>query len=124
MQRHGLAFCLGLLMTGLAAAQPPADGERYPPPPHLPGVVVGKTTVGKPTNPSPPKVVSVQAGEPAPTPRSLDGDPIPAGPSVTATTEPVEDAAAKPELPAPEEKKAVVKEKKCKDAGCSCTCVE
>jgi hypothetical protein len=43
MQRHGWAFCLGLLAIGSAAAQPPADLERYPPAPDLPGVVVGQS---------------------------------------------------------------------------------
>lgn len=43
MQRHGWAFCLGLLAIGAAAAQPPADLERYPPAPNLPGVVIGQT---------------------------------------------------------------------------------
>ena len=43
MQRHGWAFCLGVLAIGSAMAQPPADLERYPPAPDLPGVVVGKS---------------------------------------------------------------------------------
>jgi hypothetical protein len=41
MRRHGWALYLGLL-AGPAMAQSPVDSERYPPPPELPGVVVGQ----------------------------------------------------------------------------------
>ncbi|HKB03146.1 MAG TPA: hypothetical protein VKD90_13050 [Gemmataceae bacterium] len=42
MRRHGWAFCLGLLLGGSAAAQPPAAGEPTPPAPDLPGIVVAQ----------------------------------------------------------------------------------
>jgi len=100
MQRHGWAFCLGLLVSGLAAAQPPADGERYPPAPDLPGVVVGQTGAGKPVSkaaPDRPTVVSIQADEPAPIPRPLDADPKAAGPIVTI--DPKDSTATKSAIP-------------------------
>ena len=93
MQRHGWTFCLGLLLTGMAAAQPPAEGERYPPAPDLPGVLVG-TSVPPAT-----KLAGVQPSTPAP--RNLEGVPTPAGPEITATTEPVGTPVTKPGLPAP-----------------------
>jgi hypothetical protein len=43
MRRHGWAFCLGLFLTGAATAQPPADEDRFPPPPDLPGQVIAQT---------------------------------------------------------------------------------
>jgi hypothetical protein len=48
MRRHGWTFCLGLLATGAALAQPPADGERFPPAPDLPGTVVSKQAGPRP----------------------------------------------------------------------------
>jgi hypothetical protein len=48
MQRHGWAFCLGMLALASAAAQPPADSERYPPAPNLPGIVVSQPTSTQP----------------------------------------------------------------------------
>jgi hypothetical protein len=48
MRRHGWTFCLGLLVGGPALAQPPADTERFPPAPDLPGTVVSKPAGGRP----------------------------------------------------------------------------
>jgi hypothetical protein len=118
MQRQGWAFCLGLLVAGLAAAQPPADGERYPPAPDLPGVVVSQNGGGKPVGKAAqdrPKVIGVQADEPAPAPRSLDAEPKAAGPAVT--TEPVESTPAKPAIPV-EGKTCPSTDKGCK-TGCA-----
>lgn len=42
MRRHGWALCLGTVLAGSAAAQPPAGAERLPPAPDLPGEVVGR----------------------------------------------------------------------------------
>lgn len=103
MQRHGWTFCLGLLVIGLASAQPPADLERYPPAPDLPGVVVGQSNAAKaatkPTS-GDAKLVSANPDEPAPAPRSLEGEPKPTGPAVSVVVSPTE-GAAKPTLPAP-----------------------
>jgi hypothetical protein len=49
MRRHGWALCLGALLTGTAAAQPPAGEERFPPAPELPGEVVGQLPAPRPT---------------------------------------------------------------------------
>ncbi len=125
MQRQGWAFCLGLLLTGLAAAQPPAEGERYPPAPDLPGVVVGTTNSGKPVgaaDPSTTKLASVQPSEPAATPKSLDGEPTPAGPAITATTEPVEIPAGKTNLPV-SSMTCAASEKCCPSGCCSSGCL-
>jgi hypothetical protein len=124
MQRHGLAFCLGLLVSGVAAAQPPADSERYPPAPDLPGIVVGQANGGKPigkTMLAAPKVVSVQAAEPGPTPRSADTDPVP-GSSISATTEPVDSAPVKPEVPVAATS-SPTKVKGCKSGCCTGECL-
>jgi hypothetical protein len=126
MQRHGWTFCFGLLVSGFAAAQPPADSERYPPAPDLPGIVVGKTNTGKPAVSIPaaePKVVSIQAGEPAPTPRALEGEPVPAGPRVTATTQPAEAKPESPEHPVPATAIAT-NEKACKSGCRSSNCLD
>src|SRR5947208_5008848 len=100
MQRQGWAFCLGLLVSGLAAAQPPADGERYPPAPDLPGVVVGQTGGGKPVEkslPDRPNELSVQTAEPGPIPHPLDADPKAAGPTIAI--DPKESTPAKAAIP-------------------------
>ena len=86
MRRHGWAFCLGLFLTGATAAQPPADEERFPPAPDLPGEVVGQL---------PPTIVVPKIGSkdtkpvpPAPLP---DNMPAPyGGGTVTATVTPLE----------------------------------
>lgn len=126
MQRHGWAFCFVLLLTGLAAAQPPADLERYPPAPTLPGSVVGQSfpakAAGKPL-PAGPTVVSTQSNEPAPTPRALDGEPFPTGPSITATTQPVEAPPAAPPSPT-NDTKCKGNAKSCKSGGCSSSCLQ
>lgn len=51
MRRHGWALCLGALLAGSAAAQPPAGDERFPPAPDLPGQVVGQLIVPLVPNP-------------------------------------------------------------------------
>ena len=103
MQRHGWTFCLGLLACGLASAQPPANLERYPPAPDLPGVVVGQSSggklVSKPTQKSP-AVINVQVSEPADAPPAGDDSTPPKGPTITATTLPADSTPAKPEIPA------------------------
>ena len=78
MKRHGWAFGLGLLVSGAALAQPPADSERYPPAPDLPGVVVGQSQKGRPVG----KVVPIAGSdanqilaEPAQVPKALEQAP-------------------------------------------------
>jgi hypothetical protein len=50
MRRHGWAFCLGALLAGTVAAQPPTDEERYPPALDLPGMVVGQLPPPRPVD--------------------------------------------------------------------------
>ena len=91
MQRHGWAFCLGLFATCMAAGQPPADSERYPPAPALPG----GTVVSKPARipsaisvaPVPVRTVS-QKPDDLTLPNYTTG-PFPYSPTVTATSAPV-----------------------------------
>lgn len=101
MRRHGWALCLGLLLGGTAAAQPPADLERYPPAPDLPGKAVGRpsprpvaTAAGLPTRPGGVKPAGGQA--PAAPPTSGPAPGYPATPTVTITqpAEPPPDAKA------------------------------
>ena len=78
MRRHGWAFCLGLLVGGPAAAQPPAAGELPPPAPDLPGVVIAQAKGSRPlaaADALPP------TAEPAAEPGTLS---IPDGPRTTA----------------------------------------
>ncbi|WP_020472113.1 hypothetical protein [Zavarzinella formosa] len=49
MKRQGWALCIGMVVGGTAVAQPPADGERYPPAPEMPGVVISKPSGDRPT---------------------------------------------------------------------------
>lgn len=46
MRRHGCALILAAIVVGGVRAQPPADGERYPPAPDLPGQPVGVSSAG------------------------------------------------------------------------------
>jgi hypothetical protein len=78
MRRQGWAFCLGLLVGGPAAAQPPAAGELPPPAPDLPGVVIAQAKGSRPlaaADALPP------TAEPAAEPGTLS---IPDGPRTTA----------------------------------------
>lgn len=86
MRRHGWAFCLGVLFTGTAAAQPPAADERFPPAPDLPGQVVSQS----PTLPKDPPAADQPAtppGSPAP-----DATVVPNGSTPTTPVIPVEPA--------------------------------
>lgn len=94
MKRHGWALGLGMLVSGAALAQPPADSERYPPAPDLPGVVVSKSQHGRPVG----KVVPIGGSEPLPilaepaqVPKALEkapeaAPPAPATPTAKPTT--------------------------------------
>jgi hypothetical protein len=82
MRRHGWAFCLGLFLTGAATAQPPADEDRFPPPPDLPGEVISQLPGPKAVDATPPK-----DGRPAPLP---DLQPVPYTGTVSAAVAPVE----------------------------------
>src|SRR5262245_21384403 len=55
MRRPGWAFCLGLFLAGTAAAQPPADEDRFPPAPDLPGQVVAQHSEAMASQTSAPK---------------------------------------------------------------------
>lgn len=104
MRRHGWALCLGLLLGGTAAAQPPADLERYPPAPDRPGTAVGRpsprpvaTAAGLPVRPTGVKPAGGQA--PMTPPTSGPALAYPAAPTVTIV-QPAEP------LPAPDAKAA------------------
>lgn len=78
MMRHGWALGLGFLVSGAALAQPPADSERYPPAPDLPGMVVSKTQKGRPVGKVVPIAVSDGTqilAEPAQVPKTLEKTP-------------------------------------------------
>jgi len=94
MRRHGWALCLGAVLTGAAAAQPPANEERFPPAPDLPGEVVGRL----PATP----VSDVKDAKPAPPAAAPLPDAVVAPYNSTATTTvaPVGPPAAAP-CPAP-----------------------
>ncbi len=84
MRRHGWAFGLGLFVNSAAIAQPPADSERYPLAPDLPGVVVGQSQYGRPVG----KVVAIGGqgekqvlAEPAPVPKAIERDRETAAPA-------------------------------------------
>ena len=101
MKRHGWALGLGLLVSGAALAQPPADSERYPPAPDLPGVVVSKSQKGRPAG----KVVPIAASdankilaEPAQVPKALEKAPEVPLPTPATTISPVFKS-AKPPFP-------------------------
>jgi hypothetical protein len=68
MRRHGWAFCLGAILAGSAAAQPPAGEERYPPAPDLPGTVVSQPPAPRPADgpKDTPKAESLKADTPKP----------------------------------------------------------
>ena len=84
MRRHGWALSLGLFLSGAAVAQPPADEERFPPPPDLPGEVVGQL-------PSPRPTVKVTDAKPETPGVSLpDVMPTPYSGTVKATVTPVD----------------------------------
>jgi hypothetical protein len=85
MRRHGWAFCLGLFLSGAAVAQPPADEDRFPPPPDLPGEVVGQLPSPRPTA----KVTQKDAKPAAPAPLP-DVAPTPFSGTVKATVIPVD----------------------------------
>jgi hypothetical protein len=63
MRRHGWAFGLGLVLSGMAAAQPPADEDRFPPAPDLPGQVVAQLP-----GPKSPEADTPKDAKPAPMP--------------------------------------------------------
>jgi hypothetical protein len=94
MRRHGWALCLGAFLTGLAAAQPPANEERYPPAPDLPGQVVGQIPTAPVNDVKDAKPVAPPAG-PLP-----DAVIAPYNSTATATVAPVGPAATAP-CPAP-----------------------
>jgi hypothetical protein len=80
MRRHGWTLCLGLLVGGPAAAQPPAAGESSPPAPDLPGVVVAQEKGVLPLVQPEPKKDAVEPGT-LPIPDSSKPDPgAPAAP--------------------------------------------
>jgi hypothetical protein len=95
MRRHGWAFCLGAILAGAAAAQPPADEERYPPAPDLPGVVVGQLP--------PPRTVDgpKEAPKDAPKaePKAMPKDARPAVPAPDVTLVPNGSTPATPVIP-------------------------
>lgn len=98
MRRHGWALCLGAFLTGVAAAQPPANEERFPPAPDLPGQVVGQVPAvpvsdAKDAKPAPPAAVPL-----------LDSTLAPYSSTATATVAPVGPAATAP-CPAPAARK-------------------
>lgn len=75
MRRHGWTFCLGLLVGGPALAQPPADTERFPPAPDLPGVVVSQPAGGRPVATAGPVSIRSSSYKPSDAPAPL---PLPA----------------------------------------------
>jgi hypothetical protein len=93
MRRQGCALFFGLLVGGAAIAQPPADLERYPPAPELPGVVVGKTPSDRPVVSASPLTVrrtSLKPTESEPGPLSDKALPPASSREVTATIAPTE----------------------------------
>jgi hypothetical protein len=94
MRRHGWALCLGALLTGVAAAQPPANEERFPPAPDLPGQVVSQ----------PPTVPVGDAKDARPVPPAAaplpDAALAPYSSTATTTVAPVGAAAAPCPAPA------------------------
>ena len=99
MRRHGWTFCLGLLVGGSALAQPPADTERFPPAPDLPGTVVSKPAGGRPVataGPLPIRSTSLKPSDTPPAPMP----PEPAKPSKPGPYTPVATAVVSP-APAP-----------------------
>lgn len=97
MRRHGWALCLGALLTGSAAAQPPASEERFPPAPDLPGEVVGQLPAPRAaTTPADPKDAKPVAPAAAPLP-----DTVLAPYTSTATTTVAPVPAVPPAAPCP-----------------------
>jgi hypothetical protein len=75
-----------MLVGGAALAQPPADSERYPPAPELPGVVVGQTAGNRPiitADALTTRRTSLKPAEPGPLPEKT---PPMAIPPVATTT--------------------------------------
>ena len=85
MRRHGWAFCLGLLVGGPAAAQPPAAGEPTPPAPDLQGIVVaqerGTQPLAKPDQMSPTSDATEHGVLPVPD-SAVGGPGVPAVPPI------------------------------------------
>ncbi len=93
MRRHGWALSLGLLFGGTIAAQPPADSERFPPAPELPGTIVSKPVGGARPVASvgqvPVRTASRRTSELDLTPK-VESKPRPYSPIVTATSAAIE----------------------------------
>ena len=94
MRRHGWALCLGAILTGTAAAQPPASEERFPPAPDLPGQVVGQlpaAPAGDPTGrgPVPPAAAPLPDAALAPFSSTATATVAPVGPAAAPCPAPV-----------------------------------
>jgi len=90
MRRHGWAFCLGAILAGTAAAQPPAGEDRFPPAPDLPGELVGQLPAPKdaPKTEEP----KAQPKEAKPIPPSADVTVVPNAGTKSVPVTPVEPA--------------------------------
>ena len=99
MRRHGWALYLGLLAGAPAVAQPPADGERSPPPSDLPGIVVSRHRGSPPVvavAPVATRPASLRLPDPENMARLPDTEPAPYSTTATATVAPIQAAPVGP----------------------------
>ena len=114
MRRHGWAVCLGIFWGGTALAQPPAEAERFPLAPDLPGAVVSKvaaspTSGGRPVVTAthlPMAVVALKPSDTVPptTPLGLPvqaAHPVPYTNIVTTSVVPLAVGTPTPSAPCP-----------------------
>ena len=104
MKRQAWALCLGVVFGGTSLAQPPAEAERYPQAPEMPGTIVSKPTgAARPTaTVTEMQIKPVQFQNPAqPTvPPVLTATQLPYGTTVTAQVAPISPVSGR--LPVPQ----------------------